>query len=359
MADLSDNTIIDEYRKRNPGRSLEDIITLMKDHGIKFEICSEEEAIRHLRRNSYFRLSSYKCNYVEGNIPSKYANLDFAYLYDLSKVDTKLRKMILELCINFEHEFKIKLKQYLDENDDGYTIVSEFLSRQTNLSANETYRDTVFIDGLKDKLKTPFLKNLIKEDVLIHEDHPEWLIYTCPYWVFTEIISFGKLIEFYEFIHYPENWNTGFGFKPNTQGKNIVWELNVIRELRNACAHNNCIIANLVPEKTEAQNVRFLTTEVQNWLNSKNDVEFHFSKNMKKVPVLKHLINLFYWIDKILPAKKKHEVFLGFYNDFVNITEHKDYYAGNDYICNAYNFVLGLTKKLLTETQPRDTLPSG
>ena len=136
--------------------------------------------------------------------------------------------------------------------------------------------------------------------------------------------------------------------KPTSKGKNEVGELHKIRELRNACAHNNCIIASLVPEKTSGKDVLFLTRDVQEWLDKKKDGDFHFSKNMKKVPVLNRLINLFYWIDKIVPEKKKLEVLQVFCDDLDTITDHKDYYAGNDYICNAYNFLLGLTKKLLT-----------
>lgn len=346
MADTNSVPNVAEYRSRNPRRSLEEIIVLMKEHGIKFEICSEEEAIHHLSRNNYFRLSSYKCNYLEGNIPGKYANLDFAYLYDLSKVDTKLRKMILELCINFEHEFKTQLKQHLDANDDGYTIVTSFLSRQTDLS--EGHRDTGLIDGLIKKLDTPFLKNIIKNDVLVDADHPEWFLQTCPYWIFTELLDFGKLIDFYEFILYQENWRKDPIDKPIAKGKNEVGELHKIRELRNACAHNNCVIASLVPEKTSGKDFNFLTREVQNWIDGKRGDDFHFSKNMKKVPVLNRMINLFYWIDKTLPKKKKLEVFHAFYEDLLNITTHKDFYTGNDYIHNAYDFVLGLTKKLLT-----------
>ena len=346
MADAVENMDTEEYRRRNPSRSLEEIIELMKEHGIKFEICPEQEAIRRLKRNNYFRLSSYKCNYVEGNTPSKYANLDFAYLYDLSKVDTKLRKMILELCINFEHEFKTQLKQYLDDNDDGYSAVSSFLSHQTDLS--DSHRDTALIDGFIKKLETPFLKNIVKDDVLVDPDHPEWFLQTCPYWIFTELLDFGKLIDFYEFIFYPENWRKEPMEKPTSKGKNEVGELHKIRELRNACAHNNCIIASLVPEKTSGKDFLFLTKDVQAWLDKKKDGDFHFSKNMKKVPVLNRLINLFYWIDKIVPEKKKLEVLQVFCDDLDTITDHKDYYAGNDYICNAYNFLLGLTKKLLT-----------
>ncbi len=348
MADTNESQSIAEYRRRNPNRPLEEIIALMKEHGIKFEICSEEDAIRRLSRNNYFRLSSYKCNYVEGNTPSKYANLDFAYLYDLSKVDTKLRKMILELCINFEHEFKTQLKQYLDANDDGYAAVSSFLGHQTSLS--DSHRDTTVVDGFIKKLETPFLKNIVKDDVLVDPDHPEWFLQTCPYWIFTELLDFGKLIDFYEFIFYPDNWRKEPIDKPVARGKSEVGELHKIRELRNACAHNNCVIASLVPERTSGKDFNFLTKEVQAWLDGKKDADFHFSKNMKKVPVLNRLINLFYWIDKTLPYGKKADVFQSFYNDLLSISEHKDYYIGNDYICNAYSFVLGLTKKLLTSS---------
>ena len=54
-----------------------------------------------------------------------------------------------------------------------------------------------------------------------------------PIWVFVEIVPFGRLIKFYRFI------------AEKLKDKKMINEsymLMDVRELRNACAHNNCII---------------------------------------------------------------------------------------------------------------------
>ena len=58
----------------------------------------------------------------------------------------------------------------------------------------------------------------------------------CPIWVFMEIIGFGMLTRFYEFC-------IKRGLLSGDQLPTNV--LNPVRSLRNACAHNNCLLNNM------------------------------------------------------------------------------------------------------------------
>lgn len=63
----------------------------------------------------------------------------------------------------------------------------------------------------------------------------------CPIWVFLELITFGDLIFFYTF------------FCEQMEIRPIISKslLHLVKNLRNGCAHNNCILANLSAETSK------------------------------------------------------------------------------------------------------------
>lgn len=65
-------------------------------------------------------------------------------------------------------------------------------------------------------------------------------IFDIPVWVFIEVISFGQYLHFYEFCTNRSS---------NTQNKKTLtsrlYLMRTVKDLRNACAHNNCIINDL------------------------------------------------------------------------------------------------------------------
>ncbi len=78
-------------KSNNPKLSSKDLVSLMKNKGIKFEIYSEEDTEKYmLDVNNYFRTTSYRKNYIkqiEGKNKGNYIYLDFAYLKELSTID--------------------------------------------------------------------------------------------------------------------------------------------------------------------------------------------------------------------------------------------------------------------------------
>lgn len=198
---------------RRPKLCIAQQIEHMKTKNIKFDIMSEEEALSFLSTsNYYFKVKAYRKNYIKD--VNGYRYLDFAYLVELSKIDSYLRKEILLLSLDVEHYLKTKLMCDIsnNENEDGYSIVEWYCNNHATLR-----RD------IKEKSKNSACTELVAK----YEE--EYAV-----WHFMELLSFGDFIDFYN-SYYAKN-NTTNAFKPL---------LRPIKFLRNAAAHNNCLINNL------------------------------------------------------------------------------------------------------------------
>ena len=96
---------------KKPMLKVNDLITYMKTKGIKFDICNEQDAERHLiGHNNYFKLTSYRKNYTKytsGSNKGKYENLEFAYLVELARLDVEIRSLLLNISLDIEHFLKL------------------------------------------------------------------------------------------------------------------------------------------------------------------------------------------------------------------------------------------------------------
>lgn len=228
-------------QQMKPKKTSADLVAKLKtEKGVLFNITSEADAIDYLlNENNYLRTASYRKNY-RTTPQGKYLRLEFAYLQELTEIDTKLRNILTKMCIDVEHDLKVSLLADLENNtnEDGYSIVVDFLNvPQNNYIANNITRN----------MSSPFVGNLIdKYFVISQAQNPntgkiENVITqnNCPVWVLVEILSFGDFIKLYEFYYQRKN------IKPPIQ-KSV---LKTVKSLRNGCAHNNCLICDLSPEK--------------------------------------------------------------------------------------------------------------
>lgn len=215
------NTIPSEIHdaKPRPKLTIKEQIEYMRDvKGIKFEIVNEQQAEQFLSTNNYyFKIKAFSKNfstYKNGSDAGKYFNLDFAYLQELSTLDMYLREIILSITLDIEHFLKVRLLRDISENEkeDGYAIVEEFLSWQPSVK-----------EDINKKSKDSYCEDLINK----YQRH-------FPVWAFVEVLSFGDLINFCDCYYkkYP--------------AKDIqIGNLRIVKFLRNAAAHNNCLINNL------------------------------------------------------------------------------------------------------------------
>lgn len=220
---------------------------LAQHHGITFNRFSETDAAAYFsNRNNFLRTASYRKNYpkhTSGANVGKYIGLDFLSLVELSTLDMHLRRILLRMCIDVEHALKVRLVADV-ENDpaqDGYQIVEDFLNNNASVLYNiENKIDAIFTGDLISKYFT------ICQVFQARSAQPQRLkqqivAYDCPVWVLVEIISFGDFIKLAEFYY--------AGISNNLYDRSII---NPVRSLRNACAHNNCLLNSLNSSSTTA-----------------------------------------------------------------------------------------------------------
>lgn len=226
-------------RVDKPMRSPADLITMLKDEkGIMFNYMDIAEAEAYLSdRNNYLRTASYRKNYdthKTGNNEGKYIQLDFAYLVELSRLDMYLRSHLLQMCIDIEHALKVAVISNIEQNtaEDGYAIVDNFLARNPDVVESIAKKaDSVFTGNLIEK----YFELCYVVDLSRGKINTEIVQTDCPVWVLVEILAFNDFLRFVKFYtdSYPNRMRVDFTL------------LNTVRSLRNACAHNNCILASL------------------------------------------------------------------------------------------------------------------
>jgi len=139
------------------------------------------------------------------------------------------------------------------------------------------------------------------------------------------MLSFSDFIDFY--AHYYQYFHQKCEYTPHFDS---------VRRLRNAAAHNTCMISNLKP---------------QNWF--KSDIEINFEllgaklevgngviSSCLKVPVLNDFAVMLSNYVKLISSPKIKEKTLEEMQDFFNgrMILHKDYFENVNEIKNAYHF---------------------
>lgn len=202
--------------------TLDEQIAHMERKGIKFGIIAQKEAKEILSgKTYYFKLKSYAKIYPK-DAQGLYQGLEFAYMYEISKMDVAFRNFILTTALAIEHLTKTALlNAFNTSNEDGYSIVERFLQADEGKNAQDELQkyesNNISIRGGNYTLVTKY-----KDEM--------------PIWVFIEIIGFNNFIKFYTF--YRENAS-------RNNLNNIKWALENTKWLRNLAAHNNCVLFKL------------------------------------------------------------------------------------------------------------------
>lgn len=128
-----------------------------------------------------------------------------------------LRRFILTLTLNIEHLLKTKLLRDFNEDEcDGYAIVDDYLNanpKQKNYFLNYSKHDFTAKDNIINKYRV---------DLSI--------------WNLIEILEFKNFANFCDFY---------YSKFPNQEYAKIKNMLTSVQFVRNAAAHNNCLINNL------------------------------------------------------------------------------------------------------------------
>lgn len=195
--------------------SVKEQISHMENNGISFSLISKPDAETFLSSsNYYFKIKSFAKNYDKigtSDGKSRYVNLDFAYLKELSVLDMHLRKIIFSMTSDIEHFLKVKLLNDCSNNidEDGYSVVAGFLSKYPYVQKSIANKCSM---SATSDLVIKYCSN--------------WAV-----WNIVEVLSFGDFIKLYKYYYqkYPQKTKK-------------YYAIDSLRFLRNAAAHNNCLL---------------------------------------------------------------------------------------------------------------------
>lgn len=328
--------------ERAPKRTPEELIQKMRDKNIRCELKSEEEIIEYLgMHNNYFRTASYRKNYekfLEGENKDRYIDLDFSYLSELATIDMHLRFLVIKMCLDIEHSLKVGLLTDIttNDNEDGYSIVEDFLNKNEYIVKDIFYKSNSTYVG--DLIKKFFAFETSKDEN--EKTVIDKVEINCPVWAFMEIITFGDFTKFYSAYYelYPKE-------------ENYTGVLNSVKSLRNACAHNNCLIHDLRKGGTKP------THKISKFISSIPNVTKSERKSALSARAVYELTALVYLYSKVVfePVKKYRLFEL---NDLVNdrMIRHVDYFKNQDIIKSSYRFFKKVVDFLIETTYNTDDI---
>ena len=215
-----------EARSRKPILAIEQQIAHLKQRGVTFELCSEDEAADILSsQDHYFRLAAYRALFpkrVGGARDGQYAGLDFGHLVDLAAIDQELRGFLLPLTLDVEGSAKTKLVERITEEpgEDGYSVFSDYLASLNHGDRNR---------------RTGELKRL-ESDAYLGPLVARYPVDEMPAWVFLELSSFGAFADFY--LYCADRWG-------DSGMRREHYLLRCVNSLRNAAAHSSAIVNGL------------------------------------------------------------------------------------------------------------------
>lgn len=224
-----------------------------------------------------------------------------------------------------EHFLKVRLMQDLCNNDveDGYNIVKVYL--EVTPSAR---------DDIRKKANAYSFCSDLAQKHLNAEDEAEGL----ALWNIVELLSFGNFMELYTIYYHTYN---RFNYIPY---------LKSIKFIRNAAAHNNCILSSL--KKPNGQGKFSKTNELTNVLGKAKGLENLNRERMMKNPVIHDFIALLFVyndIMKVSATKKMRNDKMGeikhfFCDENGRMLKYKHYFEKSGDIKEAYLFVSNIIK---------------
>lgn len=305
-------------REEKPMLDTEGIIKHLQSKGVKFNKITVEEAKTYLRENNnYFKLCAYRKNFLkhpDGSLKGQYISLDFALLKDLSIIDMRMRYVFMEMALDIEHFAKVHLLDVIEKSDDdGYQIVEDYFNNLKSSGPKETNKKfDILTQELNRNRNNPYCGGIFEKYSGCY-----------PVWAFIEIIPLGTLIHFYGFCSDKLN---------NKDMKNEYYLLITIKELRNAAAHNNCLIHDMGTEDHSHEPNRGMIRAISKISKSTRDNQLK-NERIRQIITLLYAHNIFVKSEGIRQHTKEN------LNNLISrMYHHIDYYDDNQHIISHFNF---------------------
>ena len=318
--------------KLRPMMKISEMVPYLKTKNIKFELISEDKAEQYLHdNNNYYNVTSYKNNFekymIDGVFINKYIDLDFAYLKDLAIIDHRVRLLFFKMIIDIEHYLKIRILNLIEniEDEDGYRIVNLYLEKDFN---DEKFPKKVHNSIFKKVGSEYYQKIFSKYDI-----DKDKKLENIPVWEFLEIITFGELTNFYEF------------FSKEYQLKKEIKNIFILREivkLRNAVAHNSCVLCDLDKKDNEYAP----DFKIVNYLNSCG-IGKETRDNKLSNSRIKQMTYTLYMFNEIVTSEGVKRNVITDINElfYERIILHKEYYNNNELLKSIYAYFDKIIKK--------------
>ncbi len=201
-------------------------IAKLKEQGVTFDICTESDAREYMAEKcpafktcAYTRLFDV---HAEGENEGKYMDLDFGQLKYLADIDQCLREILLAMSLDIEHFCKTRLitECAVTEADD-HAVMADYWSSQDD-------RQRKYIEREIARSKNDPTNDYIFEE---YGDN-------LPLSAFVEVVPFGTIVGLIRYCG------------TCSDDKQMIADyfiLRTVQSLRNACAHNSCILLDLFP----------------------------------------------------------------------------------------------------------------
>jgi hypothetical protein len=325
----------DKLSIRKPKLTIEEQIEYLKTKGIKFELKNEAEAKLFLTENTYFfKLKTY-CENYQKDAADRYVNLDFAYLVDLSTIDMHLRRFILRLTLDIEHMLKTKLLADFSRSDfDGYKEIALFLNTADGDKVKKFIKQQTD-DARNNRNYSPNSPMLLEQDL---DD--------LPLWRFVEVIQFGHLISFCNYFYQLLDEENQSNYNKDRSKfikidricqsyKDIKHSLFNIKCLRNASAHNNCVL------KLRENNASIKKTTYQFLLQNNLSTKMQINVFLKNHTISDFITSLLALNAICSSSPIKYHCFIELKELFEDrISRNCEYYKSNEFFVEIYKFML-------------------
>lgn len=280
--------------------------------GVQFNIMSIEEASDFLMNKTYyFKLKSYIKNYRRSN-NGKFSNLEFAYLVELSVLDAHFRSKVLDLCLSIEHQLKTMIMRSITENEqeDGFSIIQELFETDPQIK-DDILRKT----------------NSVSFDLRSH------YVDEIPVWVFLELCSYSSLIKLFS-LYYEK--------VDSKVCKNLIPLIYSSKYLRNAAAHNSCLLNSLRIEYSYQGKPFRSSPKVVSTVRKLKVVSPKSIKRILHNRVIHDFIASLILFKEICKSSKMYSNVMADFEELFKIRflEHSDYFSGDPLLTSKYAFVV-------------------
>ena len=317
-------------------------IALLKEKGIRFELCNESEAKLCLEKHkNYSFITSYMNVFdihLRGDFTGKFINLDFAYLKDMYVIDSMVRSLLFEMIIEIEHGLETLILKEIEQigEGDGINVVNGFMDKDYNdQSQNE---DEIFKRNIHQSIQR------MQNDEEVHRILDKYnvdvnqKIQNIPPEDFLKLLTFGDKIRFFDYIT----------SKYQLEDRKYLHLLKEVKKLRNEIAHGKSLLSKLKRKKRGYQ----LDTMIINFLDNcgvgKDNKKCKLSNpTIRSITFALYLFDIFVENEYIKHEIKKavNELFFG------RIILKRSYYVQNGFLRSIYCYFEKIIKKYFKNSE--------